>query len=137
MCFIWGYLDGAINIHTLQILGFEFTDKSGPFAVYNLVNGIWVFCMDLIQGQIDENDADQIKWYTIAVGTFGVIGSLVTFFFPFGTEDTPKTVEEKEEKLLVKNTDSIVQVLNKTDSSFVNTLDMTSPRHANHLPDPS
>ena len=36
MCFTWGYLDGAINIHSYQILGFEF-DDDGPFAVHNLV----------------------------------------------------------------------------------------------------
>lgn len=62
----------------------------------------------------------------MAVGVFGVFASGVTFFFPFSTDSDSK-IEEKGEKLLIKNTDSVVQGLNKTDSSFVNTLDMTAP----------
>jgi len=59
MTFIWGYLDGAINIHTFQILGFEFASKSLPFGVFNLVQGICVFVMQEIQGNyIDETVAD-------------------------------------------------------------------------------
>jgi len=37
MCFVWGYLDGALNIHTLQILGFEFVSKSEPFGLWCLL----------------------------------------------------------------------------------------------------
>ena len=28
MCFTWGYLDGANNIHSFQICGFQFASKS-------------------------------------------------------------------------------------------------------------
>ena len=52
MTFVWGYLDGAINIHSFQILGFEFASKSLPFGVFNLVQGICVFAMQEIQGQL-------------------------------------------------------------------------------------
>ena len=48
MCFVWGYLDGAINIHCFQILGFEFSNKSEPFGVFNFVQGIFIFAMDEI-----------------------------------------------------------------------------------------
>lgn len=37
ICFVWGYLDGALNIHTLQILGFEFVSKSEPFGLWCLL----------------------------------------------------------------------------------------------------
>ena len=90
MCFVWGYLDGAVNIHTFQILGFEFADKSGPFAVFNLIQGIWVFCMQELQGFIDETDPEQLKYYTLATGAFGVIASGVTYFFPFAENQNVK-----------------------------------------------
>jgi len=28
MCFIWGYLDGSVNIHCFSIMGFQFVSKS-------------------------------------------------------------------------------------------------------------
>jgi sugar phosphate permease len=43
MCFIWGYLDGALNIHCLQIAGFQFVSKSEPFAVFNIMQGMTIF----------------------------------------------------------------------------------------------
>ena len=69
---------------------------------------------------IDENDPEQIKLYVLGTGAFGVIATGITFFFPFSYKK--KTAED--EKLIIKNTDSVVQGLNKTDSSFVNTMDM-------------
>ena len=42
MTFLWGFQDGALNIHTFQILGFEFETQSEPFGVFNLVQGIGV-----------------------------------------------------------------------------------------------
>mmetsp|Transcript_5010 Transcript_5010/g.8543 ORF Transcript_5010/g.8543 Transcript_5010/m.8543 type:complete len:116 (+) Transcript_5010:921-1268(+) len=50
MCFLWGYQDGAINIHTFQILGNQFESQSEPFGVFNSVQGIAVFLACIIQG---------------------------------------------------------------------------------------
>ena len=50
MCFFWGYFDGCINIHCLQIMGFQFVSKSEPFAVFNIVQGLTIFLMQVLQG---------------------------------------------------------------------------------------
>ena len=38
-CFLWGLVDGSLTTHTLQIIGFEFSDCTNPFAVLQLVYG--------------------------------------------------------------------------------------------------
>ena len=37
MCFMWGAVDGVINVHTFQILGFEFDNPAGAFSCFNLM----------------------------------------------------------------------------------------------------
>jgi hypothetical protein len=47
-CFAWGFTDGALNIHTFQILGFEFGSPDLAFGIFNLVQGLGCFLMQLI-----------------------------------------------------------------------------------------
>ena len=35
--FAWGFMDGAVNTHTTQILGFEFDTACDPFSVFTFV----------------------------------------------------------------------------------------------------
>ena len=37
MTFTWGCQDGAVNVHTTEMLGFEFEDSVTPFAIVVLV----------------------------------------------------------------------------------------------------
>jgi len=53
MSFSWGFMDGCINIHTYQALGFEFVSQSEPFGVYGLLNGFSCFVFELVQGIIN------------------------------------------------------------------------------------
>ena len=46
MTFMWGVQDGFFNIHGNSILGSEFTQKSEPFAIFNMIQGLVVFFMD-------------------------------------------------------------------------------------------
>jgi hypothetical protein len=49
MTFCWGWLDGSLNIHCNQNLGFQFDNMSDAFAVLGMLNGLAVFAMELIQ----------------------------------------------------------------------------------------
>ena len=46
--FMWGFMDGAVNTHTTQILGFEFDTAQDPFSVYTFVQGIGAFTFQII-----------------------------------------------------------------------------------------
>jgi len=35
--FSWGFMDGAVNTHTQQLLGFEFETSQDPFSVFTSV----------------------------------------------------------------------------------------------------
>lgn len=48
MCFLWGLQDSSLNIHTFQILGFEFISQSEPFGVFNILEGISAFLFQII-----------------------------------------------------------------------------------------
>ena len=48
--FIWGFMDGAVNTHTTQILGFEFDTASDPFSVFTCIQAIGTVMFQLIQG---------------------------------------------------------------------------------------
>ena len=36
----WGFMDGAVNTHTQQLLGFEFDTSCDPFSVFTSVQAI-------------------------------------------------------------------------------------------------
>lgn len=38
--FSWGFMDGAVNTHTQQILGFEFDTSQDPFSVFTSVQAV-------------------------------------------------------------------------------------------------
>jgi len=86
MCFIWGIQDGAINIHTYRILGTEFKSKSEPFSVFNLVQGISVFCFQGIQSMIDSDEKGSLEDWTLVAGVFGAVALGVTYFMPFNSK---------------------------------------------------
>ena len=44
MAFLWGFQDGSVNTHCLEILGFEFDEQIEPFSIFMLINCIAVFC---------------------------------------------------------------------------------------------
>ena len=48
MCFMWGYEDGTVNIFIFQLLGFEFGGIGDPFAIFTFLQGLSVFCFDLL-----------------------------------------------------------------------------------------
>ena len=38
--FSWGFMDGAVNTHTQQMLGFEFETSQDPFSVFTSIQAI-------------------------------------------------------------------------------------------------
>jgi len=52
MCFVWGWLDGSVNTHVNQNLGFQFDTVSEPFAVLGMLSGVGVFSMEMILNAI-------------------------------------------------------------------------------------
>ena len=48
-CLTWGMSDGTINTHILQILGYEFSTSIDSFGLFNIVQGIIVSILLLIQ----------------------------------------------------------------------------------------
>ena len=36
-CFIWGFQDGIVGTHCMQMLGFEFGNSADPYGVFTLV----------------------------------------------------------------------------------------------------
>lgn len=38
--FAWGFMDGALNTHTQQLLGFEFATSQDPFSVFTSVQAV-------------------------------------------------------------------------------------------------
>ena len=51
--FSWGLMDGAINTHTQQMLGFEFDTSQDPFSVFTSVQAIGTVIFQLSQAAID------------------------------------------------------------------------------------
>ena len=46
MCFFWGLQDSGLNTLIYCVLGFEFEDKSTPFAVFKFTQSIWMFIFE-------------------------------------------------------------------------------------------
>ena len=46
--FAWGFMDGAVNTHTTQILGFEFDTAQDPFSVFTFVQALGTVAFQLI-----------------------------------------------------------------------------------------
>ena len=80
-----------------RILGFEFESSSEPFGVFNLVQGISVFGFQLVQFYLDTKNGDEMLYYAIACGLFGILASIVLLFFPFRKKVKP---EEERARLM-------------------------------------
>lgn len=83
LCFLWGLQDGGVNIHCLQILGFEFESHSEPFGVFNIMNGVGVAIFQAIQAFINLEDKNQLIFYTTFISLFGMTCTLGTFYMDF------------------------------------------------------
>jgi len=102
MCFVWGWLDGSLNIHVNQNLGFQFDTVSEPFACLGMLSGIGVFTMELILGAVNiDKSAIGIQIYAIGLGCYGLIACSITFFFPYRSSVDPA----KNRENLVKGFD--------------------------------
>ena len=96
---MWGFQDGIVNIHTFQILGFEFTNSSDPFSVFNLVRAIAVLLFEIIQADFDEKDSDwtyksQLIIYTLIVGVLGFCCLLSSYFLDFKTPQVNQKINK-------------------------------------------
>jgi len=86
-CFMWGYEDGMTNIFLFQILGNEFEHGGDPFGVFNIIQGLSVFGLDLTAGKwIDITDRTELMWYAGGVLGFGIIANAVSYTFDFKRE---------------------------------------------------
>lgn len=41
--FAWGFSDGCVNTHANQMMGFEFSNSTDPFSIFNALQAISVF----------------------------------------------------------------------------------------------
>ena len=77
-----------------SMLGFEFEDKTTPFAVMGFVQSITVFAFNLIEAQVMSGGEDQmvkVNWYISSTCSLGVISFLIMMTFKYKkAEEEPK-----------------------------------------------
>ena len=56
----WGFMDGAVNTHTQQLLGFEFDTSCDPFSVFTSVQAIGTVIFQLSQSAIDTDSESSL-----------------------------------------------------------------------------
>ena len=89
-----GYEDGMTNIFLFQILGNEFEHGGDPFGVFNIIQGLSVFGLDLTAGKwIDIADRTELMWYAGGVVGFGIIANAVSYTFDFKREKKKKLTD--------------------------------------------
>lgn len=81
--FMWGFMDGAVNTHTYQMLGFEFDTATDPFSVFASVQALGVVIFQLIQSYLDTDSETALQTYTGVVCLLGFFLSGTTFFFEY------------------------------------------------------
>ena len=83
-CFFWGLSDGALNIHSFQVLGSEFDSTDLPFICQCLMQGIGCFGMQLFQTYfLNPKIKSELYGYTVVSALIGFTGCGLTYFFPF------------------------------------------------------
>ena len=85
-------MDGAVNTHTQQMLGFEFDSAQEPFSVLTSVAAIGTVIFQLSQSALDVDSGSQLQIYTASICSFGLILVAVTFFFDFRYNEAQNTV---------------------------------------------
>jgi MFS family permease len=102
MNFVWGLQDSGLNSLLRCLLGFEYEDKTTPFSVFNFVQSLSLFGVQLIGSQVMNSDFDTTKAikylniYIIAAGTLGALSLLMMLFFKFKQDlKEEKKVEEE------------------------------------------
>jgi len=88
---MWGYQDACTNVFLFQVLGFEFTTKSDPFAVQNIWMGVSDFVFNLIQGRLDTKNKQELMIYTASIGVLGLICNATTYLFKFKTKPSKES----------------------------------------------
>jgi hypothetical protein len=89
---MWGFLDGSLNTHVNNNLGFQFDTVSEPFAVLGMLSGVSVFAMELVLNyiQIDSN-IKGIEYYLLGIAAYGFVACSVTYFFPYRDNEELKS----------------------------------------------
>ena len=84
-CFGWGFMDGTVNTHCGQILGFEFETAQDPFSVMMIGQSLAAFVFQLCQGSVKTgvDDGKNLQIYTGCVCIIGLIFVGSTYFFDF------------------------------------------------------
>lgn len=97
---LWGLQDGAMNVHIMQALGFEFqVYKNGePFGVFNIVQGSAAFIIGIIQGRLDTNKGQVLEFYIIFIGIFGLIACFTAIIFPYKYIKKQESKKKKKKK---------------------------------------
>lgn len=100
----WGLQDGAMNVHVMQALGFEFDQhvNGEPFGVFNLVQGIAAFIVGMIQGQLKTGNGDDLQFYFVFIGLFGIISCVLARSFPY-KYIKKNSKKSKKRKMLTRN----------------------------------
>ena len=81
--FSWGFMDGVVNTHTQQLLGFEFETSQDPFSVFTSVQAFATVIFQLSQTAINTDSGESLQIYTGIVCCIGVVLCSFTFFFDF------------------------------------------------------
>ena len=79
---VWGFMDGAVNTHTQQLLGFEFDTTTDPFSVYICMQSL-ACSLGILFESILEGDKYSLQVYTLPICLFGMLACGLTFFFDF------------------------------------------------------
>ena len=89
MIYVWGLHDSGVNTLIRSILGFEFDSQSTPFCVFNFVQSLFIFVVQIVNSAIFEEgisvetEVRRISIYIMSVGAFGVLSVLMMLKFSF------------------------------------------------------
>jgi MFS family permease len=111
-CFFWGLSDGALNIHSFQVLGSEFESTDLPFICLCLMQGIGCFGMQLFQTYyLNPKNQHELYGYTVVSSLIGLVGCSLTYFFPFKKPLSTRDNSEERQSLIQHS----IQETNHTD----------------------
>jgi len=92
LCFFWGWQDSGLNIIVNTIMGFEFEDKTTPYAACRVVRNSMIALFSVVQGYIIitpdweiargmDKERNIYLWYVILAGIEGLLGVFMVLFF--------------------------------------------------------
>ena len=84
MTFAWGFCDGCVNVHSNQMMGFEFATSSDPYSIFNTVQSVAIVSFNLFQGAVvNTENTRSLELYTLGIMIIGCLTCGITFFFKF------------------------------------------------------